>query len=119
MDIKLRARLSAYSKINSISDVNSNIPLPEASDAGNVLGVGDTGNYTLFPPITEGDIDILFTNQDENDTVTKEEIDTLFPETKEPETITKEEIDTLFPKNQGANTEMKKVSYSDIDSLFN
>ena len=117
MDIKLRARLSAYSKIESISGLNSNTPVPDATAAGSVLGVNNTGNYTLFPTVTEAEIDKLFGDVGQDEVVTKEEIDTLFPE--EPaveETVSKEQIDTLFPEEE---PEISTVSFADIDSLFN
>ena len=99
MDIKLRARLSAYSKIESISGLNSNTPVPDATAAGSVLGVNKTGNYTLFPTVTESEIDSLFMDIIPDEIVTKEEIDTLFTEEEKPEVST--------------------VSFADIDSLFN
>lgn len=98
MDIKLRARLSAYSKIESINGLTSNTPVPDATAAGSVLGVNNSGNYTLFPTVSHAEIDTLFGNVGTDDIVTKDEIDTLFPE-EEPEVST--------------------VSFADIDSLFN
>ena len=97
MDIKLRARLSAYSKIESISGLNSITPVPDATAAGSVLGVNNTGNYTLFPTVSTAEIDNLFGDVGTDDIVTKEEIDTLFKE-EEPEITT--------------------VSFADIDALF-
>ena len=141
MDIKIRARLSAYSRISSVEGLKTNIPDPTASDAGHVLGVGDTGNYTLFPSVTTTDIDSLFQNEELDETVKKDEIDSLFPEegsddvesvTKDDidslfndsitsESVTKEEIDNLFEDAPGASSEETygTVSFAEIDSLFN
>ena len=99
MDIKLRARLSAYSKIESVDGVNSNVPAPDATAAGNVLGVNNSGKYTLFPTVSTAEINALFTDIIPDEVVTKDDIDTLFePDDEEPEIST--------------------VSYADIDSLF-
>ena len=95
MDIKLRARLSAYSKVSSIS---TQIPLPESSDSGSVLGVNESGKYELYPRVSHESIDSLFTGQ-----------------LDEPRVITKNEIDTLF---ENTDTDTKSVSRSQIDSLF-
>lgn len=117
MDIKLRARLSAYSKIESINGLNSNTPVPDATAAGSVLGVNNSGNYTLFPTVSHAEIDNLFGNVGTDDIVTKDEIDTLFPEEEvKDEPVTKDQIDTLFPEEE---PEVSTVSFADIDSLFN
>lgn len=118
MDIKLRARLSAYSKIESISGLNSGVPVPEATDTGAVLGVSDTGKYTLFPTVKETEIDSLFSDAPTEETVSKEEIDSLFEGDKAvPEAVSKEEIDTLF-ENKKEESNISTVSFADIDSLF-
>lgn len=81
MDIKLRARLSAYSKIESIDGVNSNVPAPDATAAGNVLGVNNSGKYTLFPTVSTAEIDTLFEPEDEEpeiSTVSYADSDSLF-----------------------------------------
>lgn len=106
MDIKLRARLSAYSKIESASSASSVVPDPDATAAGNVLGVNDLGKYTLFPQIDTSDVDTLFEDTQLTQDVTKEEIDSLFDPDKAPvvypttdssiKTVTKSEIDSLF-----------------------
>ena len=141
MDIKIRARLSAYSRISSVEGLKTNIPDPTASDAGHVLGVGDTGSYTLFPSVTTTDIDGLFQNEELDETVKKDEIDSLFPEegsddvesvTKDDidslfndsitsESVTKEEIDNLFEDAPGVSSgeTYGTVSFAEIDSLFN
>lgn len=76
MEIKLRARLSAYTKIESIQN-SANIPDPDIAMAGNVLGVNNKGKYTLFPHSESTDIDELFSNVDLTTSITKEEIDSL------------------------------------------
>lgn len=140
MDIKIRGRLSAYSRISSVEGLKTNIPDPTASDAGHVLGVGDTGKYTLFPSITTSDIDGLFLDEESDEIVKKDEIDSLFPEegsddvesitkdeidslfndTTTSESVTKEEIDNLFEDAPGASSEETygTVSFAEIDSLF-
>lgn len=119
MDIKLRARLSAYSKIESINSLNSNTPVPDATAAGNVLGVSNTGNYTLFPMVKSEDIDSLFTNTDTETIVSKEDIDSLFEkDNSEFESVTKDEIDSLFKESENTPV-IGTVSHEDIDSLFN
>jgi len=60
MDIKLRARLSAYSKIESISSIANNMPDASATEVGHVVGVGDNGQYTLFPPVGQAEVESLF-----------------------------------------------------------
>lgn len=106
MDIKLRARLSAYSKIESVSAASSIIPDPDVTAAGHVVGVNDNGKYTLFPKIETSDIDNLFQDASITQDVTKEEIDSLFDKDNAPTvypttdmstmTVTKQEIDSLF-----------------------
>ena len=116
MDIKLRARLSAYSKVESISGLNSNIPAPDVTAAGNVLGVNNSGNYTLFPSVSTPEIDNLFSDVGTNTTVTKEEIDTLFHEEKlHDASVIRDRVST--PSDQ-ESTQVSTVSVVDIDSLF-
>lgn len=57
MNINIRARLSAYSKID-LSDVT--LPVPGEGDNNSVLGLDDNGNYSLLDVATERDIDKLF-----------------------------------------------------------
>lgn len=114
MDIKLRAKLSAYSKIESINDLSSNTPVPDALAAGSVLGVNNTGNYTLFPKVSNEDIDELFYDVATDDVVTKDDIDTLFEEKEVVTSVSKNEIDTLFETKEDA----KPVSKDEIDTLF-
>ena len=116
MDIKLRARLSAYSKVESICGLNSNIPAPDATAAGNVLGVNNSGNYTLFPTVSTPEIDTLFSDVRTITTVTNEEIDTLFHEEKlRDESVIRDKVNT--PSNEGS-TQVDTVSSVGIDSLF-
>ena len=134
MDIKLRARLSAYSKIESISGLgnSSSLPKPTVTDSGQVLGVNSSGNYTLFPSIQKEDIDTLFADLVEEETVTKEEIDELFPEDDETVSVTKDEIDSLFNNDVvnavdkdkvddllESDSQIGTVTFTEIDSLFN
>lgn len=114
MDIKLRARLSAYSKIESLEGLQNNIPVPDTGDYGSVLGVGDTGKYTLFPRISQEDMDSQLGTIGAPDTVTKDSIDNLFVTQEEPTAIDKATIDTLFGKEE----EPEAVDKSTIDTLF-
>lgn len=140
MDIKLRARLSAYSKIESIQGMsNNNLPHPDATAEGHVLGVGSNGQYTLIRRVTQEDmsekwgqaqsaeytpkewIDTLFDKPAEKvDVLDKESIDTLFDgeSTEGKVDVTeKETIDSVFKEQQNAG--IATVSYAAIDSLFN
>lgn len=115
MDIKLRARLSAYTKIESVTTgLNTNIPDPDASAAGHVLGVNNSGQYTLFPRVEETDVDTLFYDLPGDEIVTKGEIDTLFVPEDKPISVTKEDINTLFDPEDIHEV----VSKDEIDSLF-
>ena len=114
MDIKLRARLSAYTKIESLSGLQSNVPSPDATAAGNVLGVNDIGKYTLFPSAGREEIDTLFTDIVGPEVVTKDNINDLFVKETQPESVTKEDINTLFETKE----EIEAVDKNSIDSLF-
>lgn len=87
MDIKLTARLSAYSKIDSLNSISNPTVTPEVID-------------TLFPQngysasVTKKDIDNLFIEEESDKVVDKEQIDELFDETTRKVSYT--EIDTLF-----------------------
>lgn len=59
MDIKLRARLRAYGKLDISQDY---LPHPTANDAGKFLGIGNDGTYTLFENATEEHIDDIINN---------------------------------------------------------
>ena len=115
MDIKLRARLSAYSKIESLNGLNSNLPTTGESNQGDILGVNDKGQYTLYPKITHEAIDSLFTKDESDKVTTKEDIDGLFPEEEKEEVVSKEDINNLFEESED---EIGTVSFSEIDSLF-
>lgn len=131
MDIKIRARLSAYSKISSIEQLNTELPLVTPDDAGAVLGVSGDGKYTLYSKIKQEHIDEMFLGSDVTQTVEKEEIDTLF-EDKDITSVSKSDIDRLFDgsdvdNNTGNDTngstenngnQIGVVSFADIDSLF-
>lgn len=114
MDIKLRARLSAYSKISSIEGVNQTLPLVGADDVGAVLGVGNDGNYTLLKSVSNDSVDEMFTYSTYPTPVEKPDIDKLFEEKDKPSSVTKDEIDTLF----GDKDTTSAVGKEDIDSLF-
>ena len=78
MNIKLRARLKAYGKLDISQDY---LPHTSADDAGKFLGVDKAGNYTLFANASEHNIDTLFTNDPEDPIVTdgkKSFIDSMF-----------------------------------------
>ena len=101
MDIKLRARLSAYAKIESLSQLQTNLPDPDSMAAGYMLGVNNQGTYTLFPTVAAPEIDELFEDipaiKPEYETATKEHIDELFPEQSlNDSAVTKSDINTLF-----------------------
>ena len=94
MELKLRARLSAYSKAISAYDI---------------------------PHITSSDVDKLFEGTiEEPTTVTKVEIDNQFPSTdNEVGTVGKDTIDLLFgKKNPVESAPAAHVTKADIDSLF-
>lgn len=91
MELKLRARLSAYSKVDSIG--SNSLPDPSTGNVGDVLGVGSSGGYELVPTVTTSDIDELFAETDSKATsITKDEIDSLFDDT----TVSLAQIDSLF-----------------------
>lgn len=89
MEIKLRARLSAYSKIDSIETLTNRIP----SSAIDTL-FKDTLEPSL---VTKGDINTMFQNEEPDRVVDRNEIDGLF------------QYDTDIDR---------KVTYAEIDSLF-
>jgi hypothetical protein len=135
MDIKIRARLSAYSRLESLEGLQNAIPSPSVEDAKSVLGVGDNGKYTFFRVMTPQDmeselssrypttpdgtvekteIDTLFEKREEPQAVGKDAIDTLFAKQEEPEAVGKEAIDTLFKNEE----EPEAVEKEEIDTLF-
>lgn len=114
MNIKLRARLSAYSKLSTES--SSSLPNVEDFEGDGVVTVTNK-KYAVQPVerITETEIDGMF--GDTETTVSKEQIDSLFITESSDSygTVSKDEIDTLFDDNDEVGT----VSFADIDSLFN
>lgn len=64
MDIKLRARLRAYGKLDISQDY---MPHPTKEDAGKFVGIGSDGNYTLFENATEEHIDNIINETSVND----------------------------------------------------
>lgn len=107
MDIKLRARLSAYSKVDAIHSAHEYVSKDQI----------DTLFTDLDEPrsVTKDEIDLLFKETDSPVAVTKSDIDSLFTETEAPESITKNQIDSLFDED---NTVIRTVSFKEIDSLF-
>lgn len=110
MDIKLRARLSAYSKVDAVRATIDDIPTISNSDIDG-----------LFPgrvesAVSKGKIDTLFAEDKKPMAVDKAAIDTLFDgqETKTT-AVDKATIDTLF---DGEESTVGRVSYAAIDSLF-
>ncbi len=93
MNIKLRARLTAYSKIETATDTQPSIPDATPESSGGILGVNSSGDYTIYPSVTKDDIDSLF-NYSHTD------VDMLFPTDSESDgsTISRKEIDSLFNK---------------------
>ena len=57
MKIKLKARLSAYSKVRSIESM---MPSPTLEDAGKLLGVSESGEYVLISDVANNKISELF-----------------------------------------------------------
>ena len=90
MEIKLRARLAAYSKIDSIENNAPKVP--------------NTAIDTLFK---DGRFDHV---------VTKEDIDKiLFANMEKDRVVEDAEIDNLFTSTPDSD---RKVSFKEIDSLF-
>lgn len=116
MDIKIKARLSAYSKFDTSKGSGGFLPDPMSATDGTVLGVNE-GKYTLFPKVNKEDVDGLFVGLDEPQSVTKDAIDGLFEDKDDTKPVTKTVIDTLFGADQYEAT-IGTVSYSAIDSLF-
>lgn len=85
-EIKLRARLSAYSKIESLQELNETLPDPDSLPAGSGIVVSPEGDYVPMTAVTTDEIDALFNANNEED-----------PEEEElPEAVTFAEIDSLF-----------------------
>lgn len=109
MNIKLNARLSAYSKVDSITHECSieSVTEPQIDELFKDLDTPQS--------VTKSEIDDLFIGEDKPESVTKENIDELFTETEDPESVTKENIDELFDNQKDTIT---TVSFKEIDSLF-
>lgn len=119
MDIKLRARLSAYSKIESIQGMNNNnLPHPDATAEGHVLGVGSNGQYTLIRRVTPEDMSEKWGQAQSPEVTSKEWIGTLFDRPAEAtDVINKETIDSLFD-NTSAEGSVDVTEKETIDTLF-
>ena len=75
MNIKLRARLQAYGKL----DISKNVlPEPSVADAGKFVGVGHDGEYVLFANATDSTIDRLFGDEESSNQAKRSLIDSLF-----------------------------------------
>ena len=119
MDIKLRARLSAYSKIESIQGMNNNnLPHPDAAAEGHVLGVGSNGQYTLIRRVTPEDMSEKWGQAQSPEVTSKEWIGTLFDRPAEAtDVINKETIDSLFD-NKSTEDQVDVTEKGTIDTLF-
>lgn len=118
MDIKLRARLSAYSKIESIQGMNNNLPHPDATAEGHVLGVGSNGQYTLIRRVTPEDMSEKWGQAQSPEVTSKEWIGTLFDRPAEAtDVINKETIDSLFD-NKSTEDQVDVTEKGTIDTLF-
>jgi len=84
-EIKLRARLSAYSKIESLQELNETLPDPDTLTPGSGIVVSPEGDYVPMTAVTNEEIDSLFNGNNEED-----------PEEELPEAVTFAEIDSLF-----------------------
>ena len=116
MEMKIRARLSAYSKVDSMSGMG--VPAADVSNAGAILTVDENGQYRLMSSISNEQVDNLFTEEIAPTVVDKDTIDSLFKETAEDERpVGKEEIDSLFG-NEIDGEVVETVSHSARDSLF-
>ena len=74
-DIKLRAKLRAYGKLDISQDY---VPHPTLEDAGKFLGIGTDGNYVLFDNATEDQIDEIINESDNIQSSKKSFIDSMF-----------------------------------------
>ena len=97
MDIRLRAKLSAYSKADlDINSSSESFPSIDSSNAGDIVGVNNLGDYTLFNSVENSMIDELFLDNTEAISVNKDKIDTLFEDDADIATVSKDAIDSLF-----------------------
>lgn len=110
MDIKLRARLCAYSRI---TELEPNIPEKVTDEQIDDLFT----NMDVPTSVTKDEIDNLFTEQEAPKSVTKADIDNLFANSEDkPESVQKDTIDTLF--DETATDNVTSVTFAEIDSLF-
>lgn len=56
MDIKIKAKLNAYSKIDNLN----NLPTPTEEDKNSLLGLDNNGKYIFYKSVTKEYIDYLF-----------------------------------------------------------
>ena len=87
MEIKLKAKLAAYSKIDSIDILDSRVP----HSAIDTLFTKNTDTA-----ITEKDIDTLFSTEEPDIIISSEKIDTLFDNNEPSTKVTYADIDKLF-----------------------
>ena len=92
MDIKLRARLSAYSKVDAVRATIDDIPTISNSDIDGLF------QGYVESTVSKGKIDTLFAEDKKPIVVDKATIDTLFEGHKKPTAVDKAAIDTLFTK---------------------
>lgn len=93
MDIKLRARLSAYSRVSEVLSTST------------------------LATVQHSDIDTLFEKKLSNETVTDEEVSTLPLECEPADSIT--DIDNSVGVKKFTSENYETVSLDEIDSLFN
>lgn len=89
MDIKLKARLAAYTKVDAIGTFNNAVPKSAIAN--------------LFDPSLKPQ------------PVTKDDIYTLFPDEEVDKVVERSDIDKLFNTNV---LDDRNVTYAEIDSLF-
>lgn len=86
--LKLRARLSAYSKIESLQELNETLPDPDTLTPGSGIVVSPDGDFIPMNAVTSSEIDTLFNDGHVPDVPDEEG--------GAPEAITFAEIDSLF-----------------------
>ena len=117
MEMKIRARLSAYSKVDSMSGLG--VPTATEGDAGSILAVDANGNYSLVSSVSSGQVDNLFSEEILPEIIDKDTIDSLFePVIDGDRPIDKSEIDDLFGDSNDTHGGVGTVTHSAIDSLF-
>lgn len=86
--LKLRARLSAYSKIESLQELNETLPDPDTLTQGSGIVVSPDGDFVEMKAVTNSEIDTLFGDGHIPDVPEEED--------GAPEAVTFAEIDSLF-----------------------